>query len=541
MKIAVYIRVSTDRQVEHGDSMENQLKAAKKWCKQGDHEIVKIYEEGGSSAFHDTRRIFKEMLVDVRTGEVDVDGVLVYSLSRFSRKNLNRMQAEELLSDAGVKLYSVTEPIAEGNEDMALVQKGFIGLMNELQSVQNRRAVMDAMDENARQGFHNGQTTPYGYRRIETDVPGRSGFKKRLGIDSEAAPVAKKIFSLAQHGDSGQAWGLKRIATYLNENGYEDKGKKWNINKVGRMLRNPVYKGTYVWGRDRKPSSSSDRKPVVVSVPAIIDEEVFSEVQSGMNERKVTNLEFREVRSKSPLTGLMRCGICGSSMQISTGKGGRYKYYKCSKRLKYNVNSCTSPTLPKEKVEAAVLSVVQEKFLDPERIAGLMDSLYATVKRSTKVYRTQLLRIERERTQKETSLKSLYGNFTESGFEPDKAFTEVVDSLRRRIRNLDREIEELKSRLSLPVKRFGEEHIEKFTRAMHEIILEGNDESTKAYLRAVISKITVNQKELVVRGSSVQLAGAISEWTPDTQLPRVPIVVTKWRAWHDSNVRPPGS
>ena len=482
------------------------------------------------------------MLLDIKLGKIQVDGVLVYSLSRFARTLGGQYEADKLLQAFGVRLFSIIEDIPQQNPMSAYIFKNLVGLTNELQSMQNSAAVQDAMDENARQGFHNGQTTPFGYRIIETDIPARNGYKKRLGIDSENSKIIKHIFQLALYGDSGTPWGIKSICNHLNESGYQEKGRKWNINKVSRILRDTVYIGEYIWGRNRRNDEDSNRRPVTVKVPAIIDPTTFYQVQSGMDSRKVPNLEFRHERSKSPLTGLMVCSR-GHPYHISTGKSGKYKYYKDSYRLKYSIDSCDAPTLPKNEVESAILEVVREKFLVPSRISKLMDSLYKSLKKSNKVYQQQLLRLQREKTQKDISLKSLYENFTSSGFEPDEAFKDVVDSLRKRIAHLNREIDGLQNRLTLPVKKFSERHIELFCEAMRQVILDDNPEAQKAYLRAIISKITVSQRQIVVKGSSVQLAGAISEWTPDTQLPRVPIVVTKWRTIRGPNINsdtPPG-
>ena len=243
MKIAAYIRVSTDRQVDHGDSIDNQLKLAEQWCEKKGYELAHIYDEGGASAYRDKRRVFKEMLLDIKLGKIQVDGVLVYSLSRFARTLGGQYEADKLLQAFGVRLLSIIEDIPQQNPMSAYIFKNLVGLTNELQSMQNSAAVQDAMDENARQGFHNGQTTPFGYRIIETDIPARNGYKKRLGIDSENSKIVKHIFHLALYGDSGTPWGVKSICNYLNESGYQEKGRKWNINKVSRILRDTVYIG----------------------------------------------------------------------------------------------------------------------------------------------------------------------------------------------------------------------------------------------------------------------------------------------------------
>lgn len=51
------------------------------------------------------------------------------------------------------------------------------------------------------------------------------------------------------------------------------KGRKWNINKVNRILKDTVYIGEYAWGRKRSEDTENNRKPIIVTVPAIIDKD----------------------------------------------------------------------------------------------------------------------------------------------------------------------------------------------------------------------------------------------------------------------------
>ena len=85
--LVLYIRVSTQRQVEKGDSVELQQKTAHKWAKFNGYLISKVYIEGGSSAYKDKRPVFPRMINDILSGRVNCNGILVYSYSRFSRKN----------------------------------------------------------------------------------------------------------------------------------------------------------------------------------------------------------------------------------------------------------------------------------------------------------------------------------------------------------------------------------------------------------------------------------------------------------------------
>ncbi|MEZ9514169.1 recombinase family protein [Vibrio splendidus] len=51
MKCVAYIRVSSESQVEKGDSLDGQKYHIDKWCKEQGYEIVNYYEDAGYSAY----------------------------------------------------------------------------------------------------------------------------------------------------------------------------------------------------------------------------------------------------------------------------------------------------------------------------------------------------------------------------------------------------------------------------------------------------------------------------------------------------------
>ena len=50
-----------------------------------------------------------------------------------------------------------------------------------------------------------------------------------------------------------------------------------------------------------------------------------------------------QVNSPTLLTGLLKCGKCGAGMTLATGKGGRYRYYKCNTRIAKHNDDCDTP------------------------------------------------------------------------------------------------------------------------------------------------------------------------------------------------------
>jgi site-specific DNA recombinase len=82
-------------------------------------------------------------------------------------------------------------------------------------------------------------------------------------------------------------------------------------------------------GRGQSIQPNTPEEWIVVSVPAIIDQEIFDAAQSRLDKNQ--NMARRNNKSHEYLLrGLVSCGQCHLS---STGRSqGKYHYYKCRGR-----------------------------------------------------------------------------------------------------------------------------------------------------------------------------------------------------------------
>ena len=82
-KVALYIRVSTQEQVQEGYSIDAQTERLQAYCKAKDWMVFGTYTDAVFSGSNTKRPALQRLLNDVRAGLVDC--VLVYKLDRLSR------------------------------------------------------------------------------------------------------------------------------------------------------------------------------------------------------------------------------------------------------------------------------------------------------------------------------------------------------------------------------------------------------------------------------------------------------------------------
>ena len=85
LRAALYMRVSTGRQVEHDLSIPDQRTQLKSWCRTHGYTVAAEFVEG-ASAGDDRRPVFQQMIERACDGEQSFDCVVVHSYSRFLRE-----------------------------------------------------------------------------------------------------------------------------------------------------------------------------------------------------------------------------------------------------------------------------------------------------------------------------------------------------------------------------------------------------------------------------------------------------------------------
>ena len=533
MAVALYARVSTTKQADKDLSIPDQLRQMREWCKRNGHSIGKEYVEAGASATDDRRPEFQQMVTDATLKPSPYEAIIVHSLSRFFRDFIEFALYERRLNKAGVKLISITQQTSD--DPSGEMARRIFSMFDEYQSKENGKHTLRAMKENARQGFFNGSAPPFGYKKEELDLPAAKGKKKRLVIDETEAP---RMFELYQIGLNGREMGCKEIASHFNERGMLVRGAKWQRNRVHQFLSDSAYMGDYVFNRKnmRTNATKPEAEWVVVSIPPLIDRQVFMAVADKRHVRSPAVTPARVVSSPTLLTGLLKCDNCGAGMTTATGKGGRYRYYKCNTRIGQSSNACCTPAVPMAKMDDLVLAAFADKVLTPERMKEMLREMKLHLKNAQTRQDDTLGPLQKELTELETATNRLF-EAVEKGLLPmDDMLRDRAQKNKARREAVLIEIAGARRQKEVPVSMLTARQLDAFTCALRARVLDREGGFSKRYLREFVSEIRFDGKRVVMRGKKAALLSAAAQKEKDTT--GVPIFVPNWLLDLGSNQGP---
>ncbi len=366
VSVALYARVSSVAQ-DVDLSIAAQLKALREHARTNGFVVVDEFVDEAKSGRTADRKEFLRMVSLAKSKPAPFQLILVWKLSRFARNREDAVFHKALLRRRGIRVVSINEPVDDTPSGRLI--EGVIESMDEFYSANLAQDVTRGMRETASRGFWVSSNTPYGYRRVRVS----DGAKERtkLAIKDDEAAVVRMIFAEASSGV-----GSKEIAIRLNNDGIRSPGgKRWGKATVHAMLRNPVYRGDLVFGKNGRYHQEAGIAPLVVpgAVPAIIDSQKFDAVQSALESRAPTIKHPRRTAGSYLLSGLLHCGECGAAMYGHGAKSGQYHYYICTTASRSGNEACSASPVERTLIEARILERLLHVILADEHIERLVE------------------------------------------------------------------------------------------------------------------------------------------------------------------------
>ena len=353
-RAVLYLRVSTDSQVgrdgdAEGYSIPAQREAGHRKAQELGAEVIQEYADPGISGRTSQRPGLQALLERIRT-RGDVDYVIVWKLSRWSRSPLVDATLELELIERGVRLVSVTENIDETPGGKLL--RRILGTINAYEVDNLAQGVAAGMERKVKTGGTPAMA-PLGYVNVRKVIDGVE--VKTVELDADRASLVRWIFEAYASGN----YTITSLLREATERGLRTRPSRKRPSKplarsgFAKMLKNPYYVGVIRFKGVEYPGRHQP----------LITRELFERVQQMLED----NSNGEKVQHHAHyLKGSIFCLRCLSrlSLTYSQGNGGIYPYFFCLGRQAGN--GCDQPYLPVDEVEDRVLTLLANQELDSE-------------------------------------------------------------------------------------------------------------------------------------------------------------------------------
>lgn len=386
IRVALYIRVSTDRQAKEGDSLEAQEEALVEYVKKNEYIIVDTYIDGGESGQKIKRTNLQRMLQDVENGKIDL--VLMTKLDRWFRNVADFYKVIEILKRNNVNWktiwedYDTTTASGEFWLNMSLA-------LGQMEAKRTSERINDVFyyKYNIQKSVCTGQV-PYGYKISEN---------KKLIIDEEKA---QNIIRLFEH--YAKSNNLNETANWFRTN-IENK----STYTIKKYLRNTVYIGRFKHYNNR----TKEYEIIDDYAPRIVSDNLWNKVDRfiQINVKKQVPDAKRKRHNDKPyiFSGLLVCKECGHTLSGKTNTNSNH-YYNCRYAYfkKCDNNKCINeykleqillkrivPLLKEKKSEIIDISSKEKKIVDNT------NQLKTKLKKLTNLYLEEIVDIDYYREQ----------------------------------------------------------------------------------------------------------------------------------------------
>ncbi len=307
LRVALYIRVSTEEQAMHGYSLQAQEDNLIQYAQEHNYRIVGIYRDEGNSARKPItkRKVILQLLEDVKDNKIDL--ILFIKLDRWTRNVKEYHKVQEILDKHHVSWQTTMEDY----ETITANGRFKVNIMlsvNESESDRTSERIKFVFDakRQRKEWCFTGPVHPYGY------MPEIIDGVKRCVKDPELEPIVQDFWDYVVKYNSIRKAGMYCCEKYGITRHY----RSWMVT-----ARNELYTGTFHGIEDycEPYISRADWERI------ILGHEIIKKTQRP--ERIYL------------FTGLICCPECGNTMKAT------FKTYPNDRTKEYNGYRCNNSRL----------------------------------------------------------------------------------------------------------------------------------------------------------------------------------------------------
>jgi site-specific DNA recombinase len=303
-----YIRVSNvaGRGGERFISPRIQREEIERWVVRHDAELLTVFEELNESGRRADRPLLEAAARRIEDGISD--GIVVATVDRFGRSQLDGLEMIKRIQDAGGHFFSGRDDFDLGSEVGRYLCRELLSVA-EFESDRLGVAWQQAKQKTIERGAWPTPKVPFGYRRSR---------RGRLIPDPVTGPVVGEIFARRAAGST-----VRELCTFLEQSKIRTRSGNvgWALRSVEGMLRNRVYLGEIHWGAE---SRNGTHEPLT-------DGPTWERAQRPPTTRRRTPAS-EGPPTKALLRGLVRCASCSMRMsqhRLAARGRPRYRSYDC--------------------------------------------------------------------------------------------------------------------------------------------------------------------------------------------------------------------
>lgn len=299
IRVAAYIRVSTDAQAKKGDSTGEQMDTLQAYINDNEQMILQdVYIDDGVSGQKLNRNDFTRLMDNVRAGLIDL--IVFTKLDRWFRSLRHYLNTQATLEKCGVNWLAVSQPYYDTTTPQGRAFVAQSMTFAELEAQNDSVRIRDVFDWKYKNGQVLSGSVPLGY-----------SIKNKHMIPNGDAYKAQAVFDYYDRSSS-----LNATISYL-ETEFNIVMSQANLKKS--ILTNTKYIGVF---RDNENFC-----------PAIISRDLFDRVQRKLQYNVKSSQRYPYIFS-----GLVVCSCCGHAMSGCTQSTSRNK--KTGQRYKYPAYRC---------------------------------------------------------------------------------------------------------------------------------------------------------------------------------------------------------
>lgn len=317
LRAVIYCRCSTEEESQV-DALRNQMIESEACVKAQGWLLIDKYVESKSGTTTRGRKEYNRLYEDLLFDKFDV--IVIKSQDRLMRNVKDWYLFLDRMISHGKRLFMYIEHKFYTNDDSLIT--GIKAILAEEYSRELSKKINNA---------HHYRQLNGGKAMLTSRV---FGFVKMPdGSISVAEEEAEKIRRIYEYCAAG--YGSRTIANILLKQGYKKRnGTALTATSIGRMIRNPLYKGILVMNRfhydfEIKRTIKTPKEEWIYGtdmVPAIVSEELWEQANAAMTQRAERyHQNGVYIKGSSPgkynLSGKIVCGQCGSPYYRTRRRG----------------------------------------------------------------------------------------------------------------------------------------------------------------------------------------------------------------------------